>query len=69
MSLALLLTAEARAQVETFINEPGSNVGPSTKVVPTDCVQKPDGSLTCNTRLENSPSDTPASPQYSPFKN
>ena len=57
------------AQVETFINKPGSSVGPATKVVPTNCVTAPDGSLTCDTKLENSPSDTPAKPQFSPFRN
>lgn len=67
--LSLLSGAAALAQVETFINKPGSSVGPATKVVPTNCVQGADGSLTCDTKLENSPSDTPAQPQYSPFKN
>ncbi|MEB3256368.1 MAG: hypothetical protein VKJ05_08270 [Synechococcaceae cyanobacterium] len=67
---AVLLPSEAaRAQVETFINKPGSSVGPATKVVPTNCVTAPDGSLTCDTKLENSPSDTPAKPHFSPFRN
>jgi hypothetical protein len=67
---ALLVPCErARAQVETFINKPGSSVGPATKVVPTNCVTAPDGSLTCDTKLENSPSDTPAKPHFSPFRN
>jgi hypothetical protein len=69
IALALLPGPAALAQVETFMNKPGSSVGPATKVVPTNCVQGPDGSLTCDTKLENSPSDTPAQPQYSPFKN
>lgn len=59
----------ALAQVETFINKPGSSVGPATKVVPTNCVTAPDGSLTCDTKLQNSPSDTPAKPHFSPFRN
>lgn len=59
----------ALAQVETFMLKPGSNVGPATKVTPTNCVTAPDGSVTCDTRIENSPSDTPAKPGYSPFKN
>lgn len=69
IALALLPGAAALAQVETFINKPGSNVGPATQVVPTNCVQRPDGSLTCDTKLENSPSDSPAAPQFNPFKN
>lgn len=67
--LTLLSGAAALAQVESFINKPGSSVGPATKVVPTNCVQGADGSLTCDTKLENSPSDTPAQPQFSPFRN
>lgn len=59
----------AQAQVETFINKPGSSVGPATKVVPKNCITAPDGSLTCDTKIENSPSDTPAKPHFSPFGN
>lgn len=71
--LALLVLAAlsqpAWAQVQTFILQPGSNVGPATKVVPTNCVTGPDQAITCDTKLENPPSNTPAKPQYSPFKN
>jgi hypothetical protein len=49
--------------------QPGSKVGPETRVKPTDCVTAPDGSVTCDTKLENSPSTTPAKPQYNPFGN
>lgn len=71
LAAALLALAEppARAQVESFINKPGSSVGPATKVVPQNCVTAADGSLTCDTKLENPPSDTPAKPQFSPFAN
>ncbi|MFM7266321.1 MAG: hypothetical protein ACKOZW_12180 [Cyanobium sp.] len=75
-SLSLLVAAllalpdlPARAQRESFINKPGSSVGPATKVVPTNCVTAADGSLTCDTKIENLPSDTPAKPQFSPFPN
>ena len=51
------------------MNKPGSSVGPATKVVPTNCVTAADGSLTCDTKIQNSPSDTPAEPQFSPFRN
>ena len=57
------------AQVESFLWGPGSNVGPSTKVEPKNCVTAPDGSITCDTQIVNPPGDTPARPQYSPFKN
>ena len=39
------------------------------KVVPTDCVENADGSVTCNTKIENPPGDTPARPGYEPFTN
>lgn len=67
--LGLLSADPALAQVESFINKPGSNVGPATRVVPTNCVTAADGTMTCDTKLENPPSNTPAKPQFSPFKN
>lgn len=68
--LALLAPAcPALAQVQTFMLQPGSNVGPGTKVVPQNCVTAKDGSITCDTKLQNSPSDTPAKPIYQPFRN
>lgn len=61
--------APSLAQSESFLVGPGSSVGPSTKVKPKNCVTGPDGSITCDTQLENSPSDTQASPMYEQFKN
>lgn len=62
--------APAQAQVETFTLKRGSNVGPSTKVVPTNCITNPtDGSVTCDTKVENPPGDTPAKPSYNNFRN
>ena len=49
--------------------QPGSNVGPSTKIQPVNCVTAADGSVTCDTKIENSPSDTPARPSYQRFGN
>lgn len=66
---SLLATAPAMAQVESFLLGPGSSVGPSTKVKPKNCVTAADGSITCDTQLENSPSDTQARPVYEQFKN
>lgn len=59
----------ALAQSETYRLGPGSNVGPATKVTPTNCRTAPDGTVTCDTQIENPPGDTPAKPEYSPFKN
>ena len=61
--------ARALAQAESFLVGPGSSVGPSTKVKAKNCVTGPDGSITCDTQLENSPSDTQAKPIYDQFKN
>lgn len=62
--------APALAQVQTFTLKRGSNVGPSTKVVPTNCVtSKTDGSVTCDTKVVNPPGDTPAKPSYNNFRN
>lgn len=68
--LALAALAQpAVAQVEEFMLQPGSKVGPETRVKPTNCVTAPDGSVTCDTELENPPSSTPAKPQFNPFRN
>lgn len=66
---ASLLVTPARAQVESFLWGPGSNVGPTTKVEPKNCRTAADGSITCDTQLVNPDGTTPAKPQYSPFKN
>lgn len=68
--LSLILgLSPVRAQVETFMLERGSNIGPETKVVPTNCVTASDGSVSCDTRIINPPSSSPAKPQFQPFKN
>ena len=63
------LAAPALAQSESFLLGPGSRVGPATEVKPSNCVTAPDGSVTCDTQLENPPSSTPAKPIYQPFRN
>ena len=65
----LLAVAPVFAQAESFLLGPGSSVGPSTKVKPKNCVTAADGSITCDTKLESSPSDTQARPIYEQFKN
>ena len=64
----LLGSAPAQAQVESFLWGPGSNVGPSTKVEPKNCVTAADGSISCDTQLVNPEGNTQAKPQYNPFK-
>jgi hypothetical protein len=59
----------ARAQVETFTLKRGSNIGPETRVIPTNCVSASDGSVSCDTQVINPPSSSPAKPQFQPFKN
>ena len=57
------------AQQETWLLGPGSSTGKNSTVVPTDCVENADGSVTCNTKIENPPGETPARPGYQPFTN
>lgn len=64
-----LFSGAARAQVESFILKSGSQVGPATEVKPKNCVTAKDGSITCETELVNPPGNTPAKPQFNPFRN
>ncbi len=57
------------AAVESYMLAPGSNVGPATEVKPTNCRTAADGSVTCDTRLQNPKGDTPAAPNFQPFPN
>ncbi len=66
---SLLAAGPVLAQSETYLLGPGSKVGPSTRIKPTNCINNPDGSVTCDTVIENSPSDTPAKPEIRPFGN
>jgi hypothetical protein len=59
----------AKAQVESFILKSGSQVGPATEVKPKNCVTGQDGTITCDTELVNPPGNTPAKPQFTPFRN
>ena len=65
----LSFSGAAQAQVESFMLKRGGNVGPETQIKPTNCVTATDGSITCDTVIQNPPSDTPAQPNYQPFKN
>jgi hypothetical protein len=63
------LTLPVQAQVEEYMLQPGSTVGPETRVKPKNCVTAADGAVTCDTELENSPGSTPAKPEFNPFRN
>ena len=69
ISLQMSSTAPALAQRESWLLGPGSSTGKGSKVVPTNCVENTDGSVTCDTKIENPPGDTPARPSYQPFTN
>jgi hypothetical protein len=64
-----LAVAPASAQVESFILKSGSQVGPATEVKPKNCVTAKDGTISCDTELVNPPGNTPAKPQFTPFRN
>ncbi|MFM8525689.1 MAG: hypothetical protein ACKOCM_08730 [Cyanobacteriota bacterium] len=67
ITAAALMAPAARAQSESYILGPGSNVGPATRIKPTNCKTAADGTITCDTKVVNPKGDTPARPQYSPF--
>ena len=69
IGLQIVAAPQLLAQQETWLLGPGSSTGKNSKVVPTDCVENADGSVTCNTKIENPPGDTPARPGYEPFTN
>jgi hypothetical protein len=71
LGVAGLLTygSPGLAQSEVFILKSGSQVGPTTEVKPKNCVTAQDGSITCETELVNPPGNTPAKPQFNPFRN
>lgn len=69
LGAGFVLASPGLAQVESFILKPGSEVGPATEVKPKNCVTAKDGSITCGTELVNPPGNTPAKPQFNPFRN
>lgn len=68
-SLQLISSPQVLAQKEGWLLGPNSGTGKRSKVVPTDCVENVDGSITCNTKIENPEGDTQARPYYEPFSN
>lgn len=69
VGLQVLVSQPLMAQSQTWTNGPGSNTGKGSTVVPTNCVNNDDGSVTCDTKVENPPGTTPARPSYQPFNN
>ena len=69
VSLQMAATAPVMAQRESWMLGPGSSTGKESKVVPTNCVETTDGSVTCDTKIENPSGGTPARPSYQPFTN
>jgi hypothetical protein len=65
----VLAAPGALAQSQNFLLSPGNRgkVGPSTTVTPENCVTAADGAITCDTKLQNPPDNTPAKPQFNPF--
>ena len=69
IGLQIVAAPKLLAQQETWLLGPGSSTGKNSQVVPTDCMEYADGSVTSNTKIENPPGDTPARPGYEPFTN
>ena len=66
-AVSVTIPQAVKAQSEVWLLGPNSRTGEQSTVVPTDCVEAADGSITCNTKIENPPGDTPAKPYFNPF--
>jgi hypothetical protein len=64
---SLIAPSAVRAE-EFFRLGPGTKAGPGSEVK-SDCITKPDGTVECDTKIERSPSDTPARLELDPFGN
>jgi hypothetical protein len=69
LPLCLAVAPAALAQSESYLLGPGSDVGKQTTVDTDNCVMAADGSITCDTRLQNPAGSTQARPQFNPFGN
>ena len=67
VGLTTMAAPAAQAQSEGWILGPGSRYDKNSTVVPTNCVTAEDGSISCDTKLENTGNLTPARPYYNPF--
>jgi hypothetical protein len=69
LPLCFAVAPAALAQSESYLLGPGSDVGKQTTVDTYNCVTAADGSITCDTRLQNPAGSTQARPQFNPFSN
>ena len=67
VGLTTMTIPAAQAQSEGWILGPGSRNDKNSTVVPTNCVTAEDGSISCDTKLENTGRGTAARPYYNPF--
>ena len=58
LSLSAAVAPATRAQTEGWLLGPGPKTGKESTIVPTNCVTAADGSITCDTKVENPASDT-----------
>ena len=67
LTMSVFVGSPAVAQTEGWLRGPGSATGKGSKIEATNCVTAEDGSITCDTKVVNPASDTPARPYYNPF--
>jgi hypothetical protein len=67
LMMSVFGASPALAQTEGWLRGPGSTTGKGSKIEATNCVTAEDGSITCDTKVVNPASDTPARPYYTPF--
>jgi hypothetical protein len=60
-------TSSALAQMEGSLEGSGVNAGKGSTVVPTNCVESRDGSISCHTKITYTASSSSARPYYTPF--
>ena len=60
-------TTSSLGQTEGWLRGPCVNAVKESTVVPTNCVESSDGSISCDTEIKNPGSNTQARPYYTPF--
>ena len=66
LMLSVFSGSSALAQTEGWLKGPGSSTDKNS-TIEADCVKAEDGSVTCDTKVVNPASNTPARPYYNPF--
>ena len=69
IGLPMIFGVQALAQSEGWLLGPGSDRSNQSEIVPTNCITAPSGAITCDTKVVNPASNTPARPYYNPFNN